>query len=109
MKHKLLYLFFALLILCTSTGFGFLESSTATHKKAHHVKTDSLSVNMVNLSVNNSSLPHREAQKTADETITKSIIQWVADAVKNTVERVVTYMMKVLESIVIDLINFFTK
>ena len=109
MKRKLLYIFFAAVISFTSTGFGFLESSTAIHKKANHAKSDSLRISTVNISLKNSSLPQKEIQKPSDETITKSIIQWVADAVKNMVEKIMTYIVETLQSIVINLIKFFTK
>ena len=110
MKRKFLYIFFAIVISFTSTGFGFLESSTTMHKRiTHHVKSDSLKVGILNISIKNASVPQKEVQKPSNETITKSIIQWVADAVKNTVERIITYLAKMLQSMIIDLINFFTK
>ena len=110
MKRKFLYIFFAIVISFTSTGFGFLESSTAMHKKIScHVKSDSLKVGILNISMGNPPVPQKEVQKPSNETITKSIIQWVADAVKNTVEKIITYLAKMLQSMIIDLINFFTK
>jgi hypothetical protein len=110
MKRKLLYIFFAAVISFTSTGFGFLESATAVHRRANHsIKTDSVSINTVNISLRNASIPQKEIQKPATESITKTIIQWVASAVKNTVEKIMNIVAKVLQSILIDLIKFFTK
>ena len=110
MKSKLLYIFFAIVISLSSTGFGFLESSAAMHKKTnHHVKSDSLGINMANISIKNSSVPVREIQKPSDETITKSIVQWMANVVKNTVEKIMNYTVKVLQSLVINLIRFLAK
>lgn len=97
MKHKLLYIFFALVILFTSTGFGFLESSTAVHRRANHVvKTDSVKINSINISLKNTSISQKEIHKPANESITKSVIQWVANAIRITVETAVTYIVQVL-------------
>ena len=110
MKRKLLYIFFIAIISFTSMGFGFLEPSAAMHKKTnHHAKSDSLGVNMANISIKNPSVSPREIQKPSDETITKSIVQWVADFVKNTVEKIMIYAVKILQSLAINLIRFFTK
>ena len=88
MKRKLFYIFFTTVISFTSMGFGFLESSTAMHGRVNrHAKSDSLRINTVNISLKNASIPQRDIQKPAHETITKSIDQWVAGAVKNTAEK----------------------
>jgi hypothetical protein len=109
MKRKLLYIFFAAVISFTSTGFGFLESATAVHRRANHsIKTDSVNINTVNISLRNS-IPQKEIQRPVNESITKTVIQWVANAVKNTVEKIVNIVAKVLQSILIDLMKFFTK
>ncbi len=110
MKRKLLYIFFAAVISFTSTGFGFIESSTVMNRRInHHAKSDSLRINTVNISLKNTSISPREIQKSEHETITKSIIQWVADAVKNTVEKILTFVVKIVQTIIIDFIKFFTK
>jgi hypothetical protein len=110
MKRKLLYIFFAAVISFTSTGFGFLESSTAVHRRANYsIKTDSLSINTMNISLRNASIPQREIQKPANESITKTVVQWVANAVKNTVQKIMSIVARVLQSIIVDLIRFFTK
>jgi hypothetical protein len=110
MKRKLFYIFFVAVISLTSTGFGFLESATAVHRRANHsIKTDSVSINTVNMSLRNASISQKEIQKPANESITKTVIQWAANAVKNTVEKIMSIMAKVLQSIIIDLIRFFTK
>lgn len=110
MKRKLLYIFFVTVISLTSTGFGFLESSTAVHRRANQfTKTDSININTVNISLRNASIPQKEIHKPANESLTKLIIQWVANAVKNTVEKILTYVANVLQSIIMDLIKFFTE
>lgn len=110
MKRKLLYVFLITVISFTSMGFGFLESSTAMHTRVnHHAKSDSLRVGQVNISLKNASIPPREIQKPEHETITRSIIQWVADAVKNTVEIILAFAVKIAQSIIVDVIKFFTK
>jgi hypothetical protein len=110
MKRKLLYIFFASVISFTSTGFGFLESATAVHRRVNHsMKIDSVNINTVNISLRNASMPQKEIQKPANESITKTVIQWVANAVKNTVEKILNIVAKALQSIIMDLIRFFTK
>ena len=110
MKRKLLYIFFATVISFTSMGFGFIESSTAMHGRINrHIKSDSLRISTINLSTKNAGAAPREIQKPVPETLTKSIIQWVADAVKNTVEIILTFVVQILQSIVVNLIKFFTK
>lgn len=110
MKGKLRCVFLITIISFTSMGFGFLESSTAMHTSVNrHAKSDSLRVGQVNVSLKNASIPPREIQKPEHETITKSIIQWVADAVKNTVEIILSFVVKFVQSIIVDLVKFFTK
>jgi hypothetical protein len=110
MKRKLLYIFFATVIFFTSTGFGFLESSTAVHRRASHsMKTDSVNINTMSISLRNASIPQKEIQKPANESITKTIVQWVAHVVKDAIEKIITFVAKVLQSVIIDLIKFFTK
>ena len=110
MKRKFLYIFSIIAISFTSTGFGFLESSTVMHKRiSHQVKSDSLKVGILNISIKNPSVPRKGIQKPSDNTITKSIIERVADAIKNMVEKIITYLVNILQSIIINLINFFTK
>lgn len=109
MKHKLLYIFFATFITFTSTGFGFLESSTAVHRRnIQSIKADSVGFNTINISLRNSSIPQKEIQKPVNESVTKSIMQWIAHRVKNTVEKMITHVAKIIQSIVVDLINFLT-
>ena len=110
MKHKLLYIFFTTVISFTSMGFGFLESSTAMHGRInHHAKSDSLRIGAVNISLKNASITPSEVQKSEHETIAKSFIQWVADAVKNTVEKILAFVVKIAQSIIVGLIKLFTK
>ncbi len=110
MKRKPLYIFFAIVITFTSSGFGFLESSTAIHRRANHsIKTDSVNINTLNISLRNASIPQKDIHKPSNESFTKTVFQWVANAVKNTVEKIMTYLTKALQSIIMDLIRFFTK
>ena len=110
MKRKLLYIFLTAVISFTSMGFGFLESSTAMHGRFNrHAKSDSLRISSVSISLKNASIPPREIQKHEHETITKSIIQWVADEIKNTIEKILIYVVKITQLIVINFIKLFTK
>jgi hypothetical protein len=110
MKRKLLYILSALVISFTSTGFGFLESSTAVHRRANHtIKNDSLSINSVNISLKNASIPQKQVQKSGHQSITETAIQWMVNVVRNTVEKIMAYVVNVLQSILISLIEFFTK
>lgn len=110
MKRKLLYIVSVAVISFTSTGFGFLESSTAVHRRTNQsMKNDSVSTDAMNIALRNTSISPKEIQKPANESITKSAIQRVINTVKNTVEKVIIYVAKVLQSILVDLIKFFTK
>ena len=110
MKRKFLYIFTAIVISFTSMGFGFLESSTAVHRQANRSsKTDSVSIHTINVSLKHSSIPQKEIQKPAHNSITETVIQWLANAVRNAVEKIVIYLTNVLQSIITNLIDFFTK
>ena len=110
MKRKLLYISLAAIIFFTSTGFGFLESPAVIHRKANKsIKTDSVNINTVNMSLKNTSISQKEIQKPTHELLTKSVIQWVANAVKNTVEKIVAALSNILQSIILNLIRLFTK
>jgi hypothetical protein len=110
MKRKLLYIFSAFVISFTSTGFGFLESSTAVHRRPNHaIKTDSVSINSVKITLKNTSIPQKEIQKSENQSVTKTVLQWMAGVVKKSVEKLTTYVAKILQSILMSLIEFFTK
>jgi hypothetical protein len=110
MKRKLLYIFSAAVISFTSTGFGFLESSTAVHRRANHsVKTDSVRINSVNISLKNASIPQKEIQKPTHQSITETAIQWIVKVIKSAAEKLITYVANILQSILMSLIEFFTK
>lgn len=110
MKRKLLYIFLTAVISFTSMSFGFLESSTSMHGRVNrHAKSDSLRISSVSISLKNASIPPREIQKHEHETITKFIIQWVADEIKNTIEKILICVVKIAQLIVINFIKLFTK
>jgi hypothetical protein len=110
MKRKLLYIFFATVISFTSTGFGFLESSTAVHRRANKsIKTDSVSINSVNISLKSASIPQKEIQKPQHQSITETVINWTVRMIKSAVGKMMDFVTKVLQSILVNLIEFFTK
>lgn len=103
MKRKLIYIFFAATILVTSSGFGFLESSTIMHGRVNRqIKTDSLKVALQNasLSKNNISILKKEAEKPSENTITKSVVQWVAGGVKNVFQKVSNYAFETIKKFI---------
>ena len=63
----------------------------------------------MNIALRNTAIPQKEIHKPTNESVTKSLIQWIANAVKNTIERIMTYVAKILQSVILDLIRFFAK
>lgn len=97
MKHKIVLIFFAAIVSFTSTGFGFLESSTAFHRTTNQsTKSDSVSMNALNISFRNAVIPQKKNQKPENDYITESIIQWVANVLKNTIEKVMSFVKAIL-------------
>ena len=97
MKHKIVLIFFAAIVSLTSTGFGFLESSTAFHRTTNQsTKSDSVSMNALNISFRNAVIPQKKNQKPENDYITESIIQWVANVLKNTIEKVMSFVKAIL-------------
>jgi hypothetical protein len=86
MKNKFLYIIFSFVVLTTSTGFGFLESSTIMHRRENRqIVADSLKNASYNLQFSgNSSLVKKEIDKPVSNQFTKSVIQWMANLIKNT-------------------------
>jgi hypothetical protein len=108
MKNKFLYIIFAFVVLTTSTGFGFLESSTIMHgRENRQMKTDSLRNASSNLQFsNNPSLVKKEMDKPESSQITKSVIQWMAKLVKNTLQIMINVVVDVAKVILMAIIKF---
>lgn len=108
MKHKFLYIIFSFVVLTTSTGFGFLESSAIMHgRENRQFKADSLKNASSNLQFsNNSSLLKKEIEKPVNSQITKSIIQWMANLVKNTLQILINVIIDAAKIIVVAIIKF---
>jgi hypothetical protein len=108
MKKKFLYIIFSFVVLTTSTGFGFLESSTIMHgRENRQIKIDSLKNVSLNLQfTNNPSLAKKEIEKPVSNQITKSVIQWVANFVKNTLQVIVGLVIDAAKVILMAIIKF---
>lgn len=108
MKIKFLYIIFAFVVLTTSTGFGFLESSTIMHgRENRQIKADSLKNITSNLQLShNPLLVKKEIEKPVSNQITKSIIQWVANFVKNTLQIMINIIIDAGKIILMAIIKF---
>ena len=108
MKNKFFCIIFSFVVLTTSTGFGFLESSTIMHgRENRQIKADSLKNAIYNLQLaGNSSLVKKEIEKPVSNQITKSIIQWTANLVKNTLQIMITALIDIVKVILVVIIEF---
>jgi hypothetical protein len=95
-------------VLTTSTGFGFLESSTIMHgRENRQIKADSLKNASSNLQFsNNPSFVKKEIEKPVNNQITKSVIQWIANLVKNTLQILINVIVDAGKLILMAIIKF---
>jgi hypothetical protein len=109
MKQKIFYIIFSFVVLTTTTGFGFLESSTIMHgRENRQIKADSLKNASSNLQFsNNSSIVKKEIEKPVGNQIAKSVIQWMANLVKNTMQIMINVVIDIAKVILIAIIKFF--
>jgi glutamate/tyrosine decarboxylase-like PLP-dependent enzyme len=110
MKHKFIYIVFSFVVLTTSTGFGFLESSTIMHgRENRRMKADSVKMASSNYHFENTS-PNlkKEATKPSESQITKSVVQWVSKILRNTLESLGNMLASAGKSVLMALIKFFT-
>jgi hypothetical protein len=107
MKQKFFYIIFSVVILTTSSGFGFLESSTIMHgREIRQIKEDSIRMaSQNNYLANNSLVLRKEPEKPANQ-FTKSFIQWVANALKNTVQVIVNTLIEMAKAILVIIVKF---
>ena len=96
------------MVFTTASGFGFLESSTIMHGRENsQIKADSLKNAPYNLQFShNSSLLKKEAEKPASNQITKSVIQWMANFVKNTLQIIINVIVGAGKVILMAIIKF---
>ena len=108
MKNKFLYIIFSFVVLTTSSGFGFLESSTIMHgRENRQIKADSLKNASFNLQFSrHPSLVKKEIDKPVSNQITKSVIQWMANLVKNTLQIMINAIVDVVKVILMVIIKF---
>jgi hypothetical protein len=108
MKNKFLYIIFSFVVLITSTGFGFLESSTIMHGyENRQIKADSLKNASYNLQFSgNPSVMKKEIEKPVNNQITKSVIQWMANLVKNTLQILINVIVDAGKIILMAIIKF---
>ena len=109
MKNKFLCIIFSFVVLTSLTGFGFLESSTIMHgRENRQIKADSLRNVTYNLQFSrNPSLVKKEIDKPVSSQITKSVIQWTANLVKNTLQIMINVVIDVVKVILMTIIKFF--
>lgn len=108
MRNKFFCIIFSFVVLTTSTGFGFLESSTIMHgRENRQIKADSLKHATYNLQfAGKPSVAKKEIGKPVSNQITKSIIQWTANLVKNTLQIMIVALVDVIRVILIIIIKF---
>jgi hypothetical protein len=108
MKNKFLYIIFSFVVLTASTGFGFLESPAIMYgRENRQVKADSLKNVTYNRQFsNNPSLIKKEIEKPVSTQITKSVIQWVANLVKNTLQILINVIVEAGKVILMAIIKF---
>ncbi len=96
------------MVLTTSTGFGFLESSTIMHRRENRqIKSDSLKNASYNLQFSgNPSFVKKEIEKPVNNQITKSVIQWIANLVKNTLQHLINVIVDAGKLILMAIIKF---
>jgi hypothetical protein len=106
MKQKFLYIIFSFVVLTTSTGFGFLESSTIMHGRENRLmKNDSTKITSQRVVFEqNNTVLKKEAEKPTNQ-LTKSLIQWVANLVRSTMEVILGMMIKTAQLILIVVIK----
>ena len=109
MKNKLLYIFISFVILTTTTGFGFLESSTIMQgRENRQIKVDSIKNTPYNLHISNHSpLIKKEVEKPVSDQITKSIIQSIANLVKNVTQIIINIVLQAGKVILMAILKFF--
>ena len=108
MKNKFFYIIFSIVVLTTSSGFGFLESSTIMHgRENRQIKADSLKIASSHIQFsNNPSLLKKEIDKPVNSQITKSVIQWMANLVKNTLQILIHVIIDAAKVILMVIIKF---
>ena len=108
MKNKFLYIIFSFAVLTASTGFGFLESSTIMHgRENRQIKADSLKKASYNLQFSeNLPLAKKEIEKPVSNQITKSVIQWMANFVKNVVSILINVIIDAGKIILMVIVKF---
>jgi hypothetical protein len=108
MKNKFLYIIFAFVVLTTSTGFGFLESSTIMHgRENRQIKADSLKNASSKFPIiNNPTYTKKEVEKPVSQQITKSVIQWMANLVKNGFQIIANIIVDIAKVILVAIIKF---
>ncbi len=110
MKYKFIYIIFSFVVLTTSTGFGFLESSTIMHgRKNRQMKADSAKMVAPHYHfVNNQSSVKKEQVKPSESQITKSVVQWFSNILKNTLEALGNILVNAGKFVLMALIRFLT-
>lgn len=107
MKTIFTFLFF-LMVFSEASGFGLIEYSTVIHTK-HRSRHDTLRNNHQHFGViETSQFIKKDNDKTPENHFTKSLIQWIANGVKSTLEFITSALISVAKAIIELIIRLFT-
>ncbi len=109
-KMKTLFIFIlTFFVFSKASGFGLIEYSTVMHTK-HRIRQDTLRNNNQQFDViQTATLLKKEPEKTDDNNhFTKSLIQWLANGVKTTVEFITSAFINIGNAILAAIIHIFT-
>lgn len=113
MKTQLLYIIASAIILTTSTGFGFIESSNIGQGRVHtKVQADSLQFNGKSFLTNDDLNPttnKKKSEKPVNTNLAKSIMQWIGTALKDVIESIALFLFSIVEAILVEFIKLVTK
>lgn len=105
---KLFIILFTISSFTNSYGFGLIEYSTVMHSK-HHVKQDTTRNNNNTFQVNQSTTELKKTPDKAPEShFTKSLIQWLANGVKTTIEFITSAFIGFGKAILTAIVHLFT-
>lgn len=108
-KMKTLFIFIlTFFVFSKASGFGLIEYSTVMHTK-HRTRQDTLRNNNQQFDViQTATLLKKEPEKTDNNHFTKSLIQWLANGVKSTVEFITSAFINIGKAILAAIIHIFT-
>ncbi len=103
---KLFVLFFSVLILITSSGFGLIGSSTIVptqlHQRASKSESDKMKKNQ-----NTNLQEKKNTEKNQQNQVAQSLIQWIADGIKSTLASMAEVLSNVGKTILTSILHLF--